>query len=90
MHRAAVLLSFCEAFSWVAIHQKVPKFLTAAECLPLTVAYAFDKAGNFLPAFHAAPVNSDDVAIQGLALSATGTVIFKIPARRLRIAYGFS
>ena len=58
MHRAAVLLSFCDAFPWVATDQKIPKFLAAAECLPLAVAYALDKAGNFLPV-RASPVNPD-------------------------------
>jgi len=49
-----------------AIGQKCPKLFAAAECLPFAVADTLYKAGHFSTAFRTAPINSDNVAIQGL------------------------
>ena len=46
--------------------QKFPKLFAAGECLPFAVADTLYEAGHFSPAFPTAPINSDDVAIQGL------------------------
>ena len=90
--RLAALPGFCATSPQrVTLGQKSPKLFAVAESLAFAVSDSLDESGQLPAVLYPAPVDPDDVAIQGspLPVPAAGALLFKIPARRLRIAYGF-
>lgn len=76
---------------WVTVCQEPPKLFAVAKSLAFAIADTLDEPGQFPAALYTAPVDPDEVAVQGGAfpVRAAGAFKPKIPARRLRIAYRF-
>jgi hypothetical protein len=75
----------------VTLCQKSPKLFAVAESLAFAVSDSLDESGQLSATFYTAPVDPDDVAVQRGAFPVLAADAFKpkIPARWLRIAYGF-
>ena len=52
---------------WLAARQKRPKLFAVAEGQPFAITDALDEPGQFPAALGTAPVDPNDVAVQGLA-----------------------
>ena len=52
----------------MTLRQKSPQLFAVAKSLAFAISDSFDESGQLLAAFYPAPVNPDDVAVQGQIL----------------------